>query len=241
MTTPIFRSQHAGLRRGGVSIVPDLTLEIPAGCLFGLVGPGGSGKTTIMRAMMGLGAIHTGEMTLLGQPAGHKSLRQRIGYLPQNGGVWPDLTARECLNFIASMYRTAPDRIESALDLLELSPIANRPVATLSGGEVRRVGLAMAVLHDPPVLILDEPTVGLDPRLRRKLWNTFATWTETGTTLVVSTHVMDEARLCDRIAVISEGRVVALDSPVELVRQQTAIDLEEAILRLLEREVGNGS
>ncbi len=241
MTTPVFRSNNVELRRGGVPIVRNLSLQIPAGCIFGLVGPSGSGKTTIMRAMMGLGAIHSGDMMLLGQKAGHQSLRRRIGYLPQNGGVWPDLTSRECLQFMASIYRTSSHRVDSSLDLMELTPIADRTVATLSGGEVRRVGLAMAILHEPDLLVLDEPTIGLDPRLRRKLWDTFATWAESGTTLVVSTHVMDEARLCDRIAVISEGKVVALDSPGELVRRQSAVDLEEAILRLLEAEATNVS
>lgn len=239
MTTDVLQAKSVEIRRGGKVIVPALNLDIPQGSLFGLVGPSGSGKTTIMRAMLGLGAIHGGEMSLLGLPVGHADLRQQIGYQPQIGGAWLDLTARECLQFVGKIYRVNQERIDLVLDLMELQSLADRPLATLSGGQERRVGLAMAILHQPPFLILDEPTVGLDPRLRHRLWTEFRDWVNAGSTIVVSTHVMDEAQLCDQIAVVMDGRVIALDSPGELIRQQNASDLESAVLLMFEKEANN--
>lgn len=220
-------------------IVPDLNLMIPSGCLFGLIGPSGSGKTTIMRAMLGLGAVHAGEMSMLGLPAGSPRLRENIGYLPQNGGAWLDLTARECLRFTARIYRTNPARIDEVLALLELQDIADRTLSTLSGGQERRVGLAMAILHEPRVLVLDEPTVGLDPRLRHKLWRAFRNWTDAGTSILVSTHVMAEAEECDLVAVLHSGRVIAVETPADLVRREHATNLEDAVLRLFEQEANH--
>lgn len=224
------------LRRGGTTVVPSLNLRMPTGSLFGLIGPSGSGKTTIMRAMLGLGGIHSGEMTLLGQPAGSASLREQVGYMPQNGGTWLDLTARECLRFVAKIYRVDSSRIDELLKMMELEQAADRPLATLSGGQERRVGLAMAVLNRPRLLVLDEPTVGLDPRLRHKLWTEFRDWTVAGTTMVISTHVMSEAEECDLVAVVLDGRVIAVNSPQQLMNQQQSDSMEDAVLKLFEKE-----
>jgi len=236
MTDLAIQARNCEILRGGNAVVPGLTLDIPKGALFGLAGPSGSGKTTIMRAMLGLGAIHSGEMRILGHTAGDAALRSLIGYQPQEGGIWLDLTARESLMFIADIYRTPHHRIDEVFALLELEPVADRITARLSGGEQRRVGLAMAILHRPQLLILDEPTVGLDPRLRHKLWKEFHAWAEAGTTLVVSTHVMDEAAECDAVAIVMDGRVIADDSPQELISQTQADSLEHAMLVLFERE-----
>ena len=225
---------HARIDRGGRTIIPGLTLSIPAGSVFGLLGPSGSGKTTVMRGLLGLTPIAAGRATILGTPAGHASLRSRIGYMPQGASVYPDLTARQNLEFFAGIYRVPRGRVQEVLELLDLAPVADRPVASYSGGQVQRVGLGAALLHQPPILVLDEPTVGLDPRLRHRLWTQFADWARAGTTLLVSTHVMDEAAKCDRVAFLLEGQLVAADSPAALLRQTGTADLKAAVLRLSE-------
>lgn len=229
-------ARNLTLERGGIAVVPALDLEVPTGSLFGLVGPSGSGKTTVMRTILGLGALKAGELQVLGMPAGHRAIRPRVGYLPQSGGSWQDLTARENLRFMARVYDVEPYRITEVIDLLEIEHCADRPVATLSGGEERRVGLAMALLHNPDLLILDEPTVGLDPRLRHKLWTEFRAWATAGTTLLVSTHVMAEADECDCVAVLVDGRIMTVDSPRHIKQQQGTGNMDDAILRLLEQE-----
>lgn len=234
MVDPVVTAQGVELRRGGSVIVPSLDLQIEQGTLFGLVGPSGSGKTTIMRAMLGLGAISNGEISILGLPAGHPDLRMQLGYQPQQGGAWPDLTARECLQFMQRIYRVTSSRIDAVLNLMELQPFAGRPVATLSGGQERRVSLAMAILHHPALLILDEPTVGLDPRLRHRLWQEFRRWIDTGTTIILSTHVMTEAALCDTIAVVMSGEVIDISAPEALRTRYQTNDLEDAMLSLFE-------
>jgi ABC-2 type transport system ATP-binding protein len=218
--------------RGGVEIVPSLTLDIPAGMVFGMVGPSGSGKTTIMRAILGLTRLAGGSATVLGKPAGDASLRPRIGYMPQGSGVYPDLSGRENLEFFASVYRAPKHRIGEVLELMSLTRIADRPLATYSGGETQRIGLAMALMHQPELLVLDEPTVGLDPRLRRTLWEQFRAWAEDGTTLIVSTHVMDEADRCHAIGFIENGTLMTVGSPDELRRRTGTADLESAVLAL---------
>lgn len=224
--------RDARIVRGGVEIIPSLTLDIPAGMVFGMVGPSGSGKTTIMRAILGLTRLAGGSATVLGKPAGDASLRPRIGYMPQGSGVYPDLSGRENLAFFASVYRAPGARIGEVLDLMGLTRIADRPLSTYSGGEIQRIGLAMALMHRPELLVLDEPTVGLDPRIRRTLWDHFRAWAEEGTTLIVSTHVMDEADRCHAIGFINKGTLVTTGSPDEIRRLTGYNDLESAILAL---------
>jgi ABC-2 type transport system ATP-binding protein len=236
--TPAVVMRDARIVRGGVEIVPSLTLEIPAGSVFGMVGPSGSGKTTIMRTILGLTRLAGGSATVLGLPAGDAALRSRIGYMPQGSGVYPDLSGRENLQFYASIYRAPGRRIDEVLDLMDLVRIADRPLSTYSGGEVQRVGLAMALMHQPELLVLDEPTVGLDPRIRRTLWDQFRAWADDGTTLIVSTHVMDEAERCHQIAFINNGQLVTAGTPDELRLRTGRSDLESAVLALSDvREV----
>lgn len=224
--------RNARIVRGSVEIVPALTLDIPKGTVFGMVGPSGSGKTTIIRAILGLTRLAGGSVTVLGKPAGDSSLRPRIGYMPQGSGVYPDLTGRQNLEFFASVYHAPRQRVDEMLELMNLAGIADRPVATYSGGQTQRVGLGMALLHQPELLVLDEPTVGLDPRIRRTLWGQFHRWAEEGTTLVVSTHVMDEANRSHRIGFINNGALVTAGSPDEIRRETGQHDLENAILAL---------
>jgi ABC-2 type transport system ATP-binding protein len=155
--------------RGGAEILRDISLAVPAGTVYGLVGPSGSGKTTLIRAIVGRQRIAAGEMRALGEQAGSSALRHSIGYMPQDAALYEDLTARENLDFFAAVYRVESGRVEAVLSLVELAGIAGRPVRTFSGGERLRVALAAALLPSPRLLILDEPTVGLDPRLRHRL------------------------------------------------------------------------
>lgn len=218
--------------RGGTTILQDIDLHIPRGCVYGLVGPSGSGKTTLIRAILGRQRTAGGTIRVAGHPAGSAELRQRMGYMPQTAAVYNDLTARENLTFFADIYRVGRSRIIEVLRLVDLESAADRPVSTFSGGQRQRVALAAALLPQPDVLLLDEPTVGLDPRLRHRLWSQFADWAKAGTTLLISTHVMDEADRTDRLAFLSNGRLVAEGTPSDLLRRANAQDLETAVLRL---------
>lgn len=218
--------------RGGATILRDINLDVPRGLVYGLVGPSGSGKTTLIRAILGRQRIAGGAVRIAGQAAGSAELRQRIGYMPQVAAVYDDLTARENLAFFAAIYRVSPARVAEVLGLVDLADTADRPVATYSGGQRQRVSLAASLLAAPQLLLLDEPTVGLDPRLRRRLWSRFAAWAAEGTTLLISTHVMDEAARADRLAFLSEGALVAEGSPGDLLDRAGADDLETAVLRL---------
>ncbi|HVL22917.1 MAG TPA: ABC transporter ATP-binding protein [Thermomicrobiales bacterium] len=238
--TPAVDLEHVRIDRGGQTIVPDLSLSVPTGSVFGLVGPSGSGKTTIMRGLLGLTKIRAGRALVLGERAGSADLRSRIGFMPQGEGVYPDLSARENLAFFAGLYRVPKPRIDELLEIMDLAAIADRAVVTYSGGQRQRVGLAIALLHDPPLMILDEPTIGLDPRLRHHLWGLFRDWAARGTTLLVSTHVMDEASKCDQIAFLLDGRLTAVGTPDSLLERTRTDDLESAVLALSEgREVQN--
>lgn len=229
------------VQRGGVTILDGISLDVPRGLVYGLVGPSGSGKTTLIRSIVGLQRIAGGAISVGGIPAGRPDLRQTVGYMPQEAAIYTDLTARENLEFFATVYRVPSSRIDAVLALIDLAADANRPVHTYSGGQRRRVALGAALLAEPSLLILDEPTVGLDPRLRHRLWTQFAAWAQGGTTLLVSTHVMDEASKCDRIAFLVEGRLVAEGTPADLLARTGADDLEGAVLRLTEPVAGNGS
>jgi ABC-2 type transport system ATP-binding protein len=218
--------------RGGTMILDGITLDVPPGCVYGLVGPSGSGKTTLIRAIIGRQRIAAGEVSIGGRPAASPELRAAIGYMPQSEAIYDDLTARENLQFFGQIYRVPPARVVDVLGLVDLAVAADRPVTTLSGGQRRRVSLAAALLPSPPFLILDEPTVGLDPRLRVTLWERFRSLAASGTTLLVSTHVIDEAAKTDRLAFLAEGRLVAEGTPAELLARSGAADLEDAVLRL---------
>ena len=223
-----------GLRvvRGGATILRDIDLDVPAGCVYGLVGPSGSGKTTLIRALIGRQRIAAGEARVLDRPAGGADLRPLFGYMPQRAAVYDDLSARENLRFFAAAHNTPATRVDDVLALVDLVDAADRPVATFSGGQRQRVSLAAALLPAPRLLFLDEPTVGLDPRLRHRLWTRFRQWAAAGTTLLVSTHVMDEAAHTDRLAFLVDGALVAEGTPAELLARTGAGNLEDAVLRL---------
>ena len=215
-------------------MLPGISLEISGGRVTGLLGPSGSGKTTLMRAIVGVQQIERGEVHVLGLPGGDAELRRRVGYVTQAPSVYADLTLRENLRYFARVLGAPGDSVAQAIETVDLVPQADQIVQTLSGGERSRVSLATALLGDPDVLVLDEPTVGLDPVLRRDLWRTFHGLAESGKTVLVSTHVMDEAERCDQLVLLRDGRIVATGTPAELRGRAAAPDLESAFLTLAE-------
>ena len=222
------------VRRGGNLVLPDLSLDVRAGIVTGLLGPSGSGKTTLMRAIVGVQEVEAGAVTVLSLPAGTADLRRRVGYVTQSPSVYVDLSVRENLRYFARVVGAPEGRVDKAIETVGLPGQAEQVVRTLSGGELSRASLATALLGEPDVLVLDEPTVGLDPVLRRDLWQTFHALAESGATVLVSTHVMDEAERCDDLVLLREGRVVATGTPAELRARAAARDLESAFLTLAE-------
>lgn len=230
----------SGLRvaRGGREVLHDIDCAIPAGSVTGLLGPSGCGKTTLLRAVMGVQLVSRGEVTVLGRPAGSRHLRDRIGYATQSPAIYPDLTVREALRYFAAVLRAPVSEVDTAISEVGLDDHADSLVARLSGGQRNRTNLAVALLGGPELLVLDEPTVGLDPVLRDELWDLFRARAREGTTLLVSSHVMDEAARCDRLVLLRGGEVLAEDTPDRLRTVTDSADLERAFLRLVRgREV----
>ena len=231
-----------GLRvvRGGREVLCGISLDVAAGTVTGLLGPSGSGKTTLMRALVGVQQVVSGELSVLGAPAGSPSLRSRVGYMTQSPSVYADLTVRENLRYFARVLGAAPERVDAAIETVSLGDHAGQTVVSLSGGERARASLAVALLNEPELLVLDEPTVGLDPVLRRDLWATFHALAEGGATLLVSSHVMDEADRCDELILLREGEVLATGTPAALRLQTGAEDLDGAFLDLIDRAEAKG-
>ena len=226
-----------GLRvvRGAREVLRGISLDVAAGTVTGLLGPSGSGKTTLMRALVGVQQAVSGDVSVLGEPAGSASLRSRVGYMTQSPSVYADLTVRENLRYFARVLGAAPAQIDAAIETVALRGHEEQTVLSLSGGERARVSLAVALLNDPELLVLDEPTVGLDPVLRRDLWAMFHALTAQGRTLLVSSHVMDEADRCDELVLLRDGEVLATGTPAGLRRQTGAEDLNQAFLDLIDR------
>jgi len=217
-------------------VLDGLDLELPAARLTGLLGPSGSGKTTLMRAIVGVQVVAGGSVDVLGLPAGSPPLRHRVGYVTQAPSVYADLSVRENLRYFADVLGVERAAVDEAIRTVDLGGHEEQVVRTLSGGERSRVSLATALLGRPDLLVLDEPTVGLDPVLRRDLWAMFHRLTGDGVTLLVSSHVMDEAQRCQELVLVREGRIVFTGEPDELRRRTGEDDLEAAFLSLLEAE-----
>ena len=222
------------VERGKRPVLHGLSCDVPRGSVTGLLGPSGSGKTTLMRAIVGVQIVKSGSVKILGEPAGAKNLRRRIGYLTQSPSVYPDLTVRENVRYFAALYKgvSAADA-DATIEAVGLGEAATQLVNTLSGGQFARASLACALVARPEVLILDEPTVGQDPVLRDELWGQFRAAAAGGTTLLVSSHVMDEANRCDRLLLIREGNLIADDSPAAIRTATSTEDLEAAFLHLI--------
>jgi ABC-2 type transport system ATP-binding protein len=232
----VVRASGLVVSRGGHVILRDLTFAIARGQVTGLLGPSGCGKTTLMRTLVGVQEITAGQVSVLGLPAGHPRLRARVGYSTQDSAVYTDLTLNENLRYFGTVLGLRRDRLAAAIartvDELDLKGLEDRLVGTFSGGQLARAGLAVALLGTPDLLVLDEPTVGLDPVLRRDLWDMFHRLAAAGTTLLISSHVMDEAARCDSLLFMREGRFLAEASPARILRETGAADLEAAFLRL---------
>jgi ABC-2 type transport system ATP-binding protein len=222
------------VRRGGNLVLRGISAAVPAGCVAGLLGPSGCGKTTLMRAIVGVQQVEAGAVRVLDLPAGTPSLRRRVAYVTQAPSVYADLTIDENLRYFARVLAVPPERVHEALAAVDLARSGHRLVDTLSGGQRSRVSLAAALLGSPDLLVLDEPTVGLDPVLRRDLWGLFHRLADDGATLLVSSHVMDEAARCDRLLLMREGELLAQTTPDELRERTAAQDMEAAFLRLIE-------
>ncbi len=232
---PAIAVEGLRVRRGDRAVLHGLSFSVLRGTVTGLLGPSGCGKSTLMRSIVGVQVLESGRVEVLGAPAGSAPLRSRVGYLTQAPSVYGDLTVRENLHFFARVLG-AEGRIEEVIETVALESHAGQVVSRLSGGQQARVSLATALLGEPEVLVLDEPTVGLDPLLRRDLWETFAGLAGAGATLLVSSHVMEEAGHCDELLLMRDGELLATDSPDGLRRRTGCRQLDEAFLALIEAD-----
>jgi len=218
---------------GAIRAIDDVSLELPSGRIYGFLGPNGSGKTTLIRLLTGLARPTSGRAEVLGVPLPSREVLARIGYMTQSDGIYPTLTVGENARFFAAAYGVrGKEAIREALELVDLADRLDSIAGTLSGGQRRRLSLACAIVHRPPLLFLDEPTVGIDPLLRVEFWAHFRELADAGATIVVSSHVMDEADRCDELLFIRSGKVIARGTGGEIRAQAGTDDLEQAFLRL---------
>ncbi|MDX8049017.1 ABC transporter ATP-binding protein [Lentzea sp. BCCO 10_0798] len=224
-----------GLRvsRGKRLVLRDVSCAIPRGSVTGLLGPSGCGKTTLMRSVVGVQIVESGDVTVLGAPAGSPGLRDRIGYATQNPAVYADLSVAENIRYFCAVLGAPRSDVPRVIDEVGLGGHESQLVSSLSGGELSRTSLAVALLGKPELLVLDEPTVGLDPLLRDELWTLFRKLADRGVTLLVSSHVMDEAARCERLLLMRDGALLADDTPAALLSQTGTSDLEQAFLSLV--------
>ncbi|MEI7777975.1 MAG: ABC transporter ATP-binding protein [Actinomycetes bacterium] len=222
--------------RGGKLILPGLTCTVQPGLVTGLLGPSGGGKTTLMRAIVGVQRISSGSVSVLGLPAGAPELRHRIGYVTQSPSVYEDLTLRENLAYFAAVLDAPAADVDRVASEVDLAALLDTVIRTFSGGERARASLATALLGSPELLVLDEPTVGLDPVLRRSLWVLFRDLASRGVTVLVSSHVMDEADRCDRLLLLRSGRILADGTRAEILAATGTSDIESAFLALVQEE-----
>lgn len=226
--------EHVNKSFGEKQVLFDITLKVLHANILGLLGPSGSGKTTLIKLIAGIDAASNGSVHVLNQKMPNLSMMNNIGYMAQADALYDELTAEENLEFFASMYKLSRDvkknRIKEVMALVDLSAHQKKLVKQYSGGMKRRLSLAISLLHKPSILILDEPTVGIDPVLRKSIWNELYRLRDSGTTIIVTTHVMDEVEKCDTIGMIREGRLIALDTPQALRSATSSSSLEEAFL-----------
>lgn len=236
MTSNAIEARGLTIRRGRKNVIDSLDLTLPRGAIVGLLGPSGSGKTTLMRAIVGVQIVSGGTVKVLGEPAGSAPLRHKVGYMTQLASIYDDLSVRANLTYFARVQGVPKSDVERVIERTDLRGQADQLARTLSGGQANRVSLAAAMLGPPELLVLDEPTVGLDPVLRSELWAIFRRIADDGATLLVSSHVMDEATRCDRLLLMREGAVIADTTPSELLESTRAASAEEAFLRIIEAD-----
>jgi ABC-2 type transport system ATP-binding protein len=224
--------------RGDNRVIDGVSLSVPSGSVSGLLGPSGCGKSTLMRAIVGVQANVTGSVEVLGMPAGSAELRPRVGYVTQAPSVYGDLTVEENLRYFAAIVGADRARVKEMIRVVNLDGFEDQVAGSLSGGQLSRVSLASALLNRPELLVLDEPTVGLDPVVRADLWRTFHALAGAGTSLLVSSHVMDEAGECDRLFLMREGRMLRDTTPSALRKETGRQDLQAAFLAVIEEGSG---
>ena len=224
------------VRRGGRVALNGVSMRIARGAITGLLGPSGCGKTTLMRSIVGTQIVSAGTVTVLGLPAGSAELRHRIGYVTQNPTIYPDLRVIDNVRYFAALYGSGARDVDEALAAVGLDDVRRSPAGNLSGGQRTRVSLACALVAQPEVLVLDEPTVGLDPVLRADLWDRFAALARHGTTLLISSHVMDEADHCQDLLLMRDGRLLAHTAPNRLREDTACQSLDEAFLSIIRRD-----
>ena len=227
------RLKNVQVTAASVKILKNISVDIPQGKIIGFLGPSGAGKTTLMRVIVGRQRLHSGTAAVLGQAAGSPPLRGRIGYMPQSAAVYPDLTVLENVYYFAAMLGLPKKSADTVIEEVGLRDQKRQLVATASGGQKSRVSLAIAMLGSPELLVLDEPTVGVDPVLRFKLWQIFRNLAARGATLCISSHVMDEAGHCDDLLLIRRGKLLAHGAPEELLRHTRTESIEAAFLALV--------
>ncbi len=232
---PVIVIDHLRVIRGKRPAIHELSVQIARGTVTGLLGPSGCGKTTLMRSIVGSQIITAGSVTVLGQPAGSAPLRRRVGYMPQDPTIYNDLRIVDNVRYFASLYGMDAGAADGAIEAVGLQDHRSAYCANLSGGQRTRVSLACALVRRPDVLVLDEPTVGLDPVLRADLWDQFAALARSGTTLLVSSHVMDEADRCGDLLLMREGQLVAHTTPKRLREDTGCTSLEDAFLSIIRR------
>jgi ABC-2 type transport system ATP-binding protein len=222
---------------GHFRALKDISLELPVGKTIGFIGPSGAGKTTLIRGIVGNLRITSGEINVFGKSAGSKSLREHVSYMTQELSVYPDLTVKENLNYFIIMSgqprKMSEEILKEVLNLVDMTNKSNSLVSDLSGGQKQRVSLAVALIGAPKLMVLDEPTVGLDPVLRENLWSLFTKLANQGTTLIISSHSMDEAERCDDLVLIREGKLIAHSTPKELLQRTGSKTVEESFLKLV--------
>jgi ABC-2 type transport system ATP-binding protein len=232
--------EHVVKRFGAVRALDDVSFHVARGETFGLIGPNGSGKTTLIRMLLGLGRVTSGGVRVLGRAMPDRRVASQIGYMTQASALYAELSVRENLAFFGGLYglrgKALRQRIDEIVALVDLRERIGAPVQTLSGGMRQRVSLACALIHLPPLLFLDEPTVGIDPELRHTFWDYFVRLNQQGTTIIVSTHYLDEAARSNRVAMLRFGELLAVDTPDELRRQSGEQDFERAFLYFAQRQ-----
>ncbi|ARA97365.1 heme ABC exporter ATP-binding protein CcmA [Geobacillus thermodenitrificans] len=231
---PCIQVEHVSKRFGKKIVIDDVSLNVHAGEIFGLLGPSGAGKTTLVRMIAGIDQASEGAVRVLGADMPELTTMKRIGFMAQSDALYGELTALENMQFFASIYglrgKKKKERIDDMLELVNLADDRKKPVHQYSGGMKRRLSLAIALLHEPEVLILDEPTVGIDPVLRQSIWAELKQIQKRGTAIVVTTHIMDEAEKCGRLGMIRDGRLLAVGRPDELKSETKSQTLEQAFL-----------
>lgn len=232
------RAESLSVKKDNVHILDELDFDVATGSITGLIGPGGSGKTTLMRAIVGLQKI-SGTLEVLGSNAGNKKIRSKIGYVTQAPAIYDDLTVLQNVRYFAALVGASHSQVEDTINLVDLGGQRSQMAKKLSGGQKARVSLAIALLGEPELLVLDEPTVGLDPLLRRQLWQLFMDLAAQGKTLIISSHVMDEAEKCQSVLLLRDGKLLWHDSRDSLLKTTRTHSVEEAFLKMVTKNEGN--